>query len=105
MYIFSCINIFDGNKKKKKEAVLVGSNLIVGTGYLLMFAGGALTASLFIHSLGVLLDPGLLLEAEVVAMASGAYYQLREMHKLQPTLPRKDFVMVTHALVTSRLDH
>lgn len=56
-------------------------------------------------SLGVLLDPGLLLEGQVVAVAKEAYHQLRQVQQLWAFLGKRDLATVTHALLTSTLDY
>lgn len=48
---------------------MLGSNLVPGNGLMLMLAGVALTTKLPVRSLGVLQDPGLLLDGQVVVMA------------------------------------
>lgn len=58
-----------------------------------------------VHSLGMLLDPGLLLDKWVAAVAIGAYYQLWLVSQLQLFLDRKDLATVVHILVVSKLDN
>ncbi|KAF7250284.1 Band 4.1-like protein 4A [Varanus komodoensis] len=55
-------------------------------------------------SLGVLLDPELLLDTQVTAVARSAFHQLQLIHQLCPYLEDNCLATVTHALVTSRLD-
>lgn len=56
------------------------------------------------HGLGVLLDPQLLLDSEVVAVTRRAFAQLWLISQLRPYLGHSDLGTVTHSLVTSRLD-
>lgn len=65
----------------------------------------ALIPKLSVRSLGLLLDADLLLDGEVAAVASGSYHQLRQVHQLHPFFDKRDLMMVTHALVPSRLDY
>ncbi|KAF7239998.1 Pro-neuregulin-1, membrane-bound isoform [Varanus komodoensis] len=58
-----------------------------------------------VHSLGVLLDPELSLEFQVVAVARSAFLQLRLIHQLCPYLNKHSLATVIHALVTSHLDY
>lgn len=51
-----------------------------------------------VHSLGVLLNPGLMLDKQVAAVGKNAFRQLR------PLLGRTDLVLMMHALVTCKLD-
>ncbi|KAF7235091.1 Vomeronasal type-2 receptor 26, partial [Varanus komodoensis] len=57
-----------------------------------------------VHSLGVLLNPELSLEAQVTAVARSAFLQLWLIHQLRPYLEDNCLATVTHALVTFRLD-
>lgn len=76
-----------------------------GNGSMLTVAGVVLILSLSVRSLGVLLDPSLLLDVQVAAVAKGAYFQLRRVRQLQPLLEKKDLAIEIHALVRSRLDY
>lgn len=60
----------------KKEFLLVGSHSVLGSGSMPTLTEVALTPKLLVHNLGVLLDPGLLLEAQVVTAASGEYHHV-----------------------------
>lgn len=60
--------------RDKMDVLLVGSSLVVGCGCTPKLA---LTPKTSVHSLGVLLDPGLLLDVQKVAVARSTYYQLR----------------------------
>ncbi|KAF7247508.1 cGMP-dependent protein kinase 1, partial [Varanus komodoensis] len=52
-----------------------------------------------VHSLGVLVDPELSLEAQVTAVARSAFLQLRLIYLLHPFLEKDCLATVTHALV------
>lgn len=53
-------------------------------------AGGSFTyPNLFVRSLGAPLDPSLLLESQVTAVAREAYYQLRQVQQPLPCLDKK----------------
>lgn len=52
---------------------MVGSDSILGSGVVPRVAGVALTPSIWLRSLRVRMDPGLLLEGQVEALARGAY--------------------------------
>ncbi|KAF7253150.1 hypothetical protein EYD10_01179 [Varanus komodoensis] len=86
------------------EVLLVGG-LGFGVGDLdLVLNGVALPLRNKVCGLGVLLDPELSLEAQVTAVARSAFLQLRLIHQLHPYLENDCLAIVTHALVTSRLD-
>ncbi|KAF7253695.1 hypothetical protein EYD10_00878 [Varanus komodoensis] len=70
----------------------------------LVLNGVALPLRDKVHSLGVLLDPELSLEAQVTAVARNTFLQLRLIHQLRPYLEYDCLATMTHALVTSRLD-
>lgn len=73
------------------------SNLVLGSHS--MLAAVALASNFTIHSLGILLDaPG-------AAVAHRFYHQLMQANQMQPFLDRRDLAVVTHALVTSRLEY
>ncbi|KAF7251687.1 putative RNA-directed DNA polymerase from transposon BS [Varanus komodoensis] len=70
----------------KTEVLLVGGSGF-GEGELnLVLNGVALPLRDKVHSLGVLLDPELSLEAQVMALARSAFLQLRLIHQLRPYL-------------------
>lgn len=58
-------------------SVLIGCyGLFMGNGFMARLVGAAPTPSTSVHSLGVLLDPGLLLWGQVMAVARAAPFQL-----------------------------
>lgn len=57
-----------------------------------------LTPNESVRSLGILLDPHLLLDGQVAGMACGVFHQLRQVAK-------RGLAMVTHALIMPRLDY
>ncbi|KAF7243518.1 putative RNA-directed DNA polymerase from transposon BS, partial [Varanus komodoensis] len=88
----------------KTEVLLVGG-LGLRMGDLgLVLNGVALPLRDRVRSLGVLLDPELSLEAQVMAVARSAFLQLRLIHQLRPFLENDCLATVTHTLLTSRLD-
>lgn len=58
----------------KMEGLLVGSNLVLGNGFKLTLVRVAFIPSESVSSLGILLDLGLLLDVQVVAVDRGAYH-------------------------------
>ncbi|XP_053106346.1 uncharacterized protein LOC128325025 [Hemicordylus capensis] len=89
----------------KTEVLLVSRRANRDEEILLVLDGVALPLKEQVRSLGVLLDPALLLEAQVEAVARGAFAWLRLVRQLRPFLEKADLATVTHALVTSRLDY
>ncbi|KAF7251291.1 Dystrophin, partial [Varanus komodoensis] len=91
------------NPDKTVVLLLGGSGL--GMGDLdLVLNGVALPLRDRVCSLGVLLDPELSLEAQVMAVVRSTFLQLRLIHQLRPFLENGCLATVTHALVTSQLD-
>ncbi|KAF7234897.1 E3 ubiquitin-protein ligase TRIM21 [Varanus komodoensis] len=88
----------------KTEVLLVGGSGFGEGEFDLVLNGVALPLRDKVHSLGVLLDPELSLEAQVTAVARSAFLQLRLIHQLRPYLEYDYLATATHALVTSRLD-
>ncbi|KAF7247787.1 BMP-binding endothelial regulator protein [Varanus komodoensis] len=85
----------------KTEVFLVGGSGF-GEGDLdLVLNGVALALKDRVRSLGVLLDPELLLEAQVTVVAKNAFFQLWLIHQLRPYLENDCLATVTHTLVTS----
>ena len=58
-----------------------------------------------VHSLGVLLDLPLSLNAQILVMAKNAFEELKLVYQLHPFLKKSDVVMVLHALITSWLNY
>ncbi|KAF7240862.1 Receptor-type tyrosine-protein phosphatase T [Varanus komodoensis] len=88
----------------KMEVLLVGGSGFGEGGFDLVLNGVSLPLRDKVHSLGVLLDPELSLEAQVTAVARGAFLQLRLINQLCSYLEYDCLATVTHALVTSRLE-
>ncbi|KAF7235119.1 Extracellular calcium-sensing receptor [Varanus komodoensis] len=88
----------------KTEVLLVGGSGFGEGGFDLVLNGATLPLRDTVHSLGVLLDPELSLEAQVTAVARSTFLQLRLINQLRPYLEYDCLETVTHALVTSRLD-
>lgn len=57
-----------------------------------------------VHSLGVLLDLSVPLEAQMASVAWIAFYQLRLLAQMCPYMDRESLASVFYALVMSRLD-
>lgn len=67
--------------------------------------GAALLLKAHDHSLMVLWDLALLLDAQVALVTSCACYQLRLIYWRHHLSGKKDIAMVTHAPVKSKLDY
>lgn len=92
----SVYHLIPRNKLKlntdKTKVLLVGFNLVPGSGSMLILETVALIPKLSVRSLGLLLDADLLLDGEVAAVASGSYHQLRQVHQLHPFFDKRDLM-------------
>ena len=89
----------------KMEVLLVGASLDRLEGHFPALNGVTLPLRDRVHSLGVLLDTSLTLEAQVDSVARGAFLQLWKLYQLRPYLDERSLMTVTHALVISRIDY
>ncbi|KAF7238280.1 Raftlin, partial [Varanus komodoensis] len=89
----------------KREVRLVGRSLFQVSDFDLVLDGVALPLKDRVCSLGVLLDPELSLESQVVAVTRSTFRQLRLIHRPRPYLDKHCLAVVIHALVTSWLDY
>ena len=89
----------------KLEVLLVGALPHRLKGHFPALDGVKLPLKDRVHSLGVLLDPGLTLEAQVDSVSRAAFLQLQRIYQLCPYLDEQILATVTHALVTTRLDY
>uniref|UniRef100_A0A803TKZ4 Reverse transcriptase domain-containing protein n=1 Tax=Anolis carolinensis TaxID=28377 RepID=A0A803TKZ4_ANOCA len=93
----------------KTEVLQVSRTSDRGIGWQPVLDGVALPLKAQVRSLGVLLDSGLTLEAQVSTLeaqvAGRAFAQFKLVRQLRPYLEKSDLTMVVHALVTSRLDY
>ncbi|KAF7253513.1 Vacuolar protein 8 [Varanus komodoensis] len=89
----------------KTEVLMVGDSSFWVSDLVPALAGVAVPLKDRVHSLGVLLDPELSLEAQVMTVARSAFLQLRLIHLLRPYPEENCLATVTHTLVTSRLDY
>ena len=69
----------------KMKVLLVDASLDRLEGHFSALNGVALPLRDRVHSLGVLLNPGLTLEAQGDSVAKGAFLQLQKLYQLQPT--------------------
>ncbi len=56
-------------------------------------------------NLGVLFDSGLKFDKQINAVVNSCFYHLRRLAKVKPVLSLKNFEIVIHAFITSRLDY
>ncbi len=56
-------------------------------------------------NLGVLFDSGLKFDKQINSVVKSCFYHLRRLAKVKPFLSLKNFEIVIHAFITSRLDY
>ncbi len=56
-------------------------------------------------NLGVLFDSGLKFDKQINSVVKSCFYHLRRLAKVKPVLSLKNFEIVIHAFITSRLDY
>uniref|UniRef100_A0A803SXZ5 Reverse transcriptase domain-containing protein n=1 Tax=Anolis carolinensis TaxID=28377 RepID=A0A803SXZ5_ANOCA len=89
----------------KTEVLLVSRKAEQGIGLQPVLDGVTLPLKAQVCSLEVILDSLLNLEPQVLAVARGAFAQLKLVRQLCSYLGKPDLATVVHALVTSRLDY
>lgn len=87
----------------KTEVLLVGHVSDPSTGITPMLVGAACPLKAQVHSFWVLLEPKLLLDSQVAAVATSASYQLRLICPLWLFPQKKDLTIIIHIFVTSGL--
>ncbi len=58
-----------------------------------------------VKNLGVLFDSGLKFDKQINSVVKSCFYHLRHLAKVKPFLSLKNFEIVIHAFITSRLDY
>uniref|UniRef100_A0A670ISF5 Reverse transcriptase domain-containing protein n=1 Tax=Podarcis muralis TaxID=64176 RepID=A0A670ISF5_PODMU len=89
----------------KTEVLFWGDRGWAGVGDSLVLNGVTVPLKDQVHSLGVILDSQLSMEAQVNSVSRVAVYQLHLVRRLRPYLPADCLARVVHALVISRLDY
>ncbi len=91
----------------KTEILLIGtkSKLRNCWSFTLTVDDSVISPSFQVKSLGVILDSTLSFEAHVNNITLSAYYFLRNIHRLRPSLSVNGTAVLVHALVTSQIDY
>ena len=91
----------------KTEAILVGTphQLRSSTITCITFSGQNIPLSTSVTNLGVKMDPQLTFDTHIKHLCKAAFYHLRNIAKLRPTLTLTDAEKLVHAFVSSSLDY
>ena len=94
-------------KSSKTEGLLVGtSHQIRSTPFtVFQFAGHNISLSSTVTNLGVRFDPHLSFDNHIQHVCKTAFFHLRNISKLRPSLSLPDAEKLVHAFVSSRLDY
>ncbi|KAK2897110.1 hypothetical protein Q8A73_013490 [Channa argus] len=91
----------------KTEALLVGTTHLLHSSPIncISFSGHTITLSNSVSNLGVKFDPHLSFETHVQHLCKIAFFHLRNIAKIRPSLSLCDAERLVHAFVSSRLDY
>ena len=99
-------NFLKLNSNKTELMVVAPKSTLQKTGNLILSIDGcSICPSSQVRNLGVLLDPSLSFESHIKSVTKSAFFQLRNISRLRPSLSDTSAETLIHAFVTSRLDY
>ena len=99
-------NLLKLDSNKTELMVVAPKALLQKVGdFLLDVDGSSISPSLEVRNLGVILDSTLSYQSHIKSITNSAFYHLRNISRLRPSLSDSVAETLIHAFVTSRLDY
>ena len=91
----------------KSEIIIIGPKSLLASSqdFALSIAGHTVNTSLQIRNLGFIFDPTLTFKPHIRHITKTAFFHLRNIARLRPTLSTSAAETLIHAFITSRLDY
>jgi len=97
------LNFLHFNEKKTEVMDFSGSG--ISETHLVDLGSLAQYHKQIIRNLEVKVDTGVKFDTQIKAVVKSSFFQLRQLAKIKPVLPRQHFETVIHAFLTTRLDY
>ena len=99
-------NLLKLNSSKTELMVVAPKALLQKVGHFLLHVdGSSITPSVEVRNLGIILDSTLSYQSHIKAITKSAFFHLKNISRLRPSLSDSVAEMLIHSFVTSRLDY